>query len=370
MNNRTALLDEVLRNHGVNPAATAASGGALKEGVDAEVLAMEKEWSKIDKNVIFEADSLLESAMKESLQNAIYESDNSSDSKLDHLRLIEGIVFTENQGEKYVRDTIDPIIKTSGILMTDGCVPKYVQGVVYEAALSLFLTKENDIEGIKALVKMTEDARTSAEKELSEDITDEDAETESVTEGTKDDKEDTKPDENLEESEISEKSEQEILAQHLGYIFEDWQITDPKQTQLVMENAETLVKTTNPTCLCADIQELADIGPKNSDIDIKGYYKEDEEISEAVQMVRAKANAIRLNLQGMDLSEGGSGTNCNTAIATVGTIAAIIWKSTRDSEAVIENIEAIKARTNSTKNADKYTKAYDKQIARWASEEV
>ena len=88
------LLDNVLLESGAN----ITSGRSLSK----------------DSEIFSELDSLVETAMRETLRNTIFSSGQDSDVKLEHLEIVENTTFTEAQLTKFMDTTIYPILEMSG----------------------------------------------------------------------------------------------------------------------------------------------------------------------------------------------------------------------------------------------------------------
>lgn len=381
--NRNEFLDKILKENGIE---LGKHNKEKKEIVESNKLT-DKDKLRIENSSLVLADQLLEKAMRKSLTSAIYESDNSSEEKLNQLKVIESVEFTDDQKEKFVRESIDPIIKASGILEAD-CIPKYVSGVVYEVALALELAKRGEFEAIKVLSKITEDLRVELQKkeeELSEEISDEEIERDlkELEEKTdmkdkkeknkKDMKNKEKKDEDVDdESDDDEESDSEMLEQYLSYIFKDWNISDIKQTQLVIENAKSLIENNEVTCLCSDIHELSDmdISPVKNKKDYWNYDNKEEELKEEeieTRIIRTKAENIRLAIQGIDSSKIVEGSGLNKSISAISTFSSAIWKLSEDVDVVVNHIDAIKNRVSTTVNPNSYEKEYNSLINKWKS---
>lgn len=93
------LLDDVLLESGYN-----------KPVEEEEVVNTE------DNDIFEELDGMIEGAMRESLRNTVFCSENESDIKLEHLEVVESAEFTEEQMTKFMDTTIYPILEMSGSL--------------------------------------------------------------------------------------------------------------------------------------------------------------------------------------------------------------------------------------------------------------
>jgi len=69
-----------------------------------------------DNDIFEELDGMIEGAMRESLRNTVFCSENDSDVKLEHLEVVESAEFTEEQMTKFMDTTIYPILEMSGSL--------------------------------------------------------------------------------------------------------------------------------------------------------------------------------------------------------------------------------------------------------------
>jgi len=125
------LLDSILVENGREPILA----DNVKTDSTSEVISEDAEiFSKVD--------SLIEEAMRASLRSTIVESAINSDTKIDHLTLVEDAVFTKEQMESFMETTIHPILELGGYIngITDlgGKDPVAVSLPVYETALTIY----------------------------------------------------------------------------------------------------------------------------------------------------------------------------------------------------------------------------------------
>lgn len=422
MSRKIEVLDQILNEAGVK------LGRVKEEEPKTEEVQEAINYEQMDISVMLDYDEILEAAMMDSLRTSIYESDESDDVKIKQLSAIEGVSLSDDNQLKFIEAVIDPIIQASGaaLAINEDTTPEYISGVIFETAMTLAVAKENGIEGLKQLKeqydeydKILEEQKKAEEAEkdeaLEEDaFEDEVVEDEVVEEGTE------------EEVEEKELTESELLEFNLNRVFEGWGVEDPKQIQLIVDNAENILESKELGSLCIDLHELAEmdlseatgefpeatgrLGRNNWDTlqgtvgdavepspkkkvgkGSEGKKKNTPMSEDAVEetadeqpvskwisgATRRVTEGIGASMAAHDprtgaaISKGAAatslskGTKIGLAVAAAAALAALVWKKTRNPSKVIASLNAAKAKCGTSGSPDKCKAKYDKQIAKW-----
>lgn len=358
------LLDTLLKENGEKPLYTK---DGVKPVVEGEEVVTENEKNEEivtedagDAVIYAELDSLVESAMRENLRQAVLESDFDSDIKLSHLNLVESASFTDEQILTFMHEKIDPVmtIWEESTKDLDGSVEwKSASIIVMELANLLTALKEDTL------------LESDDDKSLYETI---------ITAG------DTKP------------TNEDVMVTELAEIIKDYDL-DEETFNVMFEQAKELVKTDVtivPSIL--ELTSLVEMDEKDDDDDDKDEKKEDdkdekkeddddkkEDLKEAkMGVIKGLGRMIKPKGQGAARAASrkagrkavGSAIKANkgkyaagAGAATVAT-AAMVAKKSRGNDKVSEGIEAalkIAASQLYITDDSKYQKAIMKEIAKW-----
>lgn len=257
-------------------------------------------------SIMSDIQETVDNAMYLILNNAVIESSLDSDKKVERIgKLLEGVDIKDEQKEEFVKEFIDPIIQSCGILECQG-EPKYVSGVVYEVSKILEFYK------------------------------------------------DPKNTEQLTEQEI-----QQSLEKILKETFNKYEVKDEDQITLIVENCSEKVEKGESKNYCYNLFELAEIlTGGNKDLVLS------EESKYIPQAVADAANKLARTGQGKGMSIRNK-VGLGLGLAAAATIAGIIWKKTRDPKKVVASLVSAKSKCGSTKNPEICRQKYDAAIAKW-----
>ncbi|MCK5015819.1 MAG: hypothetical protein KAS32_02005, partial [Candidatus Peribacteraceae bacterium] len=96
-------------------------------------------------------DSLVEDAMRDSLRFTVMESAIDSDTKIEHLGLVESAAFTQDQMLKFMEDSIHPVLEMAGVF-EEGVEDAFsVHPAIYELALTLALNESDALPNVETI---------------------------------------------------------------------------------------------------------------------------------------------------------------------------------------------------------------------------
>ncbi len=136
------LLDNLLTENGYTTDVDADEDYFVENDDSLEAEATEateaiEEGDKEDAALYADLDTLVESAMRESLRDLIFEMDLVDSDRVEQLMIVENATFSDDQALKYMEETVTPIVE-----LADLSAPAYetvsVASPVYEAALALW----------------------------------------------------------------------------------------------------------------------------------------------------------------------------------------------------------------------------------------
>ncbi|MCK5019533.1 MAG: hypothetical protein KAS32_20910 [Candidatus Peribacteraceae bacterium] len=271
----------------------------ILESSNAKEAEVEAPFVAEDADVYGGLDSLVEDAMRDSLRFTVMESAVDSDTKIEHLGVVEGVAFTQEQMLAYMGNSIHPVLEMSGVLGEDVEETTPVHPAIYELALTLALNESkalptvDDIymESAEAFLdEMTaEDGVINDKKDQmsnvkyygekdgegkGDDTTERDGDDEAAGENTPEIKEgneslyDTIISEAATKDAVVEDATQEAktedtsdsnLAEHILDIFESYEIEDEDVRREVLEVASELYAEVGMEGLSISIIDTADI---------------------------------------------------------------------------------------------------------------
>lgn len=315
-------------------------------------------------------DQLIEDAMRTSLRNTITESTIPSDTKLEHLGIVENAVFNKDQMVSFVEGNIDPILKCSGVFSGSydlgGDNPVAISLPVYEAALILHVANEGLLESINV-------------------------------------KEDEKPIKNslyesLMESQQTEKDYSkslEIVNEHLAVLYDKYEISEDTDREALFNEAVHVINKYDISNIRPSFHELAEcVCEYNKKAESDGeelfanMLPEDLELSESENIyVRSldRMNKIPSSLipesiknKFKNVSEGsdftGNGSVISIANVVTGLSSMVLFRESKVEnlevaiDKAVKNIESQKNTCKNTSNV-KMCEACNKKLSdKWATQ--